>query len=360
MGIESDHLVYEYLSRVGDLAQRRHLPSGERMRLVSGLRDEIDRRRAKYDPDTPAAVRRILDRIGSPEEILDALAEGSGSGESRPARAAAPEAGAGVPVQRGPGRLLGRKSVPAPRPASSSSPAAPAAPAAGPTAASPGAASPHLAGLDELGPDGGGSAEPDWWRVAPGPYGAGPQVEGFAGGIEMPDLPDLFKVPAEEDEAAEAAAKDAGAGGGSRSRAVVRALRERRRLKKEAAAAAAPVAPEAAAVVRAKPHAFLLIAALLLTVGVVSGYWVLLGLGWLLAYASRVLGPAEKKWVVFGLPGVVFAGAVVWVWGRLNHRWGDPLADAQLGEAFQGMWPWLVRGAAVASALYLAWRSRRR
>ncbi|MFE2311072.1 hypothetical protein [Streptomyces sp. NPDC059411] len=78
MGIESDHLVYEYLSRVGDLAQRRQLSSGDRMRLVSGLRDEIDRRRAKYEPETPAAVRRILDRIGTPEEVLDTLSAAPG------------------------------------------------------------------------------------------------------------------------------------------------------------------------------------------------------------------------------------------------------------------------------------------
>ncbi|MFD7030119.1 hypothetical protein ACFWAR_18955 [Streptomyces sp. NPDC059917] len=345
MGIESDHLVYEYLSRVGDLAQRRQLASGDRMRLVTGLRDEIDRRRAKYDPDTPAAVRRILDRIGSPEEILDALAAGRDPAPT-PAPTPAPEGGAGVPVQRGAGRLLGRRPVPPPRPAE-------------PTAAAPvGPASPHLAGMDELGPDGGGSAEPDWWRVGPARYGTGPQVEGFAGGIEMPDLPDLFKVPAEEDEAAEAEATAAAATGGSRGRAALRALRERRRRRKEAAAAAAPGAGEEAG--KPRPHAFLLLAALLLVVGAVTGYWVLLGLGWLVAYLSRVLGPAEKKWVVFGLPGVVFAGAVVWVWGRMNDRWGDPIVDGHLGEAFQGMWPWLVRAAAVASALHLAWRSRRR
>ncbi|MET9639509.1 hypothetical protein ABZY83_24445, partial [Streptomyces virginiae] len=101
MGIESDHLVYEYLSAVGDLAQRRHLSSGDRMRLVAGLRDEIDRRRAKYDPETPAAVRRILERIGTPEEVLDTLGT---------RQAAAPSAGPAAPVpsvpaQRAPGRL---------------------------------------------------------------------------------------------------------------------------------------------------------------------------------------------------------------------------------------------------------------
>ncbi|MGW8778797.1 hypothetical protein ACWGNM_12020 [Streptomyces sp. NPDC055796] len=336
MGIESDHLVYEYLSRVGDLAQRRQLSSGDRMRLVAGLRDEIDRRRAKYEPETPAAVRRILERIGTPEEVLD----GMGASPATETRAATPDPAPAVPTQRGPGRLL-RKSVPEPRPAD--------------TAPAP----PHLAGLDELGADGG--AEPDWWRVAPGPYGAGPQVEGFAGGIEIPEL---FRHPVDEEKPEQAAGPGGApaAEGGSTVRGLLRFLKQRRQARAQAAkAAAAPdaqAAPGAAA--RPKPHAFLLLAAAVLVAGAVTGSWLLLIGGWLLAYASRVLGPAERKAVVFGLPGAVFAGAVVWLWGRLEGRWGTPLTDEGLGVVFQGMWPWLARGAAVASALYLAWRSRRR
>ncbi|MER7465681.1 hypothetical protein [Streptomyces sp. NPDC097981] len=332
MGIESDHLVYEYLSRVGDLAQRRQLSSGDRMRLVAGLRDEIDRRRAKYEPETPAAVRRILERIGTPEEVLD----GVGAPPPPATAAAVPDAAPAVPAQRGPGRLR-RKAVPPPRPAQS-----PPAP-------------PHLAGLDELGS--GGGAEPDWWRVAPGSYGAGPQVEGFAGGLEIPEL---FKDPVEEKpEPAAAPAGAAAAADGSGVRGLVRFLKERRQAK-SAGAAADPAAPAAAAAPRPKPHAFLLLAAVVLVAGAVTGSWLLLVGGWLLAYASRVLGPAERKWVVFGLPGAVFAGAVVWLWGRLEGRWGEPLTDEGLGGVFQGMWPWLARAAAIASALYLAWRSRRR
>ncbi|MER6780001.1 MULTISPECIES: hypothetical protein [unclassified Streptomyces] len=335
MGIESDHLVYEYLSRIGDLAQRRQLSSGDRMRLVAGLRDEIDRRRAKYEPETPAAVRRILERIGTPEEVLD----GMGASPATQTRAATPDPAPAVPTQRGPGRLL-RKSVPEPRPAD--------------TAPAP----PHLAGLDELGADGG--AEPDWWRVSPGPYGAGPQVEGFAGGIEIPEL---FRHPEEEKKpqpaAGTAGAPAAAAGDGSAVRGLVRFLKQRRQARAQAAAAPdAEAAPGAAP--RPKPHAFLLLAAAVLVAGAVTGSWLLLIGGWLLAYASRVLGPAERKAVVFGLPGAVFAGAVVWLWGRLEGRWGTPLTDEGLGVVFQGMWPWLARGAAVASALYLAWRSRRR
>ncbi|WP_371616543.1 hypothetical protein [Streptomyces sp. NBC_00454] len=328
MGIESDHLVYEYLSRVGDLAQRRQLSSGDRMRLVSGLRDEIDRRRAKYEPETPAAVRRILERIGTPEEVLDTLS-------AQPPRwsPAAADPGPAVPAQREPGRLR-RRQVPQPRPAQAPEPAPP-----------------HLAGLDELGA--GEKMEPDWWRVAPGSSNSpGSSVEGFAGGIEIPDL---FKEP-EPDESAGAPGPDPASEQTPERPTLVRFLRERRRAAKADAAAVAD--PPAAA--RPKPHLFLLLAALVLAAGAVSGYWLLLAAGWLLAYASRVLGPTERKLVVFGLPGAVFATAVVWVWGRLNEKWGAPLTDEGLGGVFHDMWPWLARGAAVASALYLVWRSRRR
>lgn len=340
MGIESDHLVYEYLSRVGDLAQRRQLNSGDRMRLVAGLRDEIDRRRAKYDPETPAAVRRILERIGTPEEVLDTL--GTLSGRAPADRAAAPAAfdpGPAVPEQRGPGRLR-RKVVPPPRPA-----------------AEPQNVPPHLAGLDELGPSDG--VEPDWWRVTPGSYGAGPQVDGFAGGIEIPDL---FKE-GPEDEDGDGSAEPPGKPPGApeaRTRAAVRLLRERRRAKRAAKEAAPVVAEVAAAPARPKPNAFLLLAAAVLVVGVVSGYWLLLVVGWLLPYASRVLRPGEHKWAVFGPPGLVLAGAGVWLWGRMNGKWGETLAEDQLSGTLHGMWPWLLRAAGVASALYLVWRARRR
>lgn len=349
MGIESDQLVYEYLSRVGDLAQRRQLSSGDRMRLVAGLRDEIDRRRATYEPETPAAVRRILERIGTPEEVLDTLGTRSGSAASAPSSAgssAPPQPGLSVPVQRGPGRPR-RQSAPPPRPAREE----------------PGNVPPHLAGLDELGPSGG--AEPDWWRVGPGTYGAGPQVEGFAGGIEFPDL---FKEGEEEGPeegreeggagAGKAAAPPGGPAGppGTRARTLVRFLRERRRAKKEAAAAEpGPQGPAA----RPRPNALLLLAAAVLVGGVVTGYWLLLVVGWLLPYASRVLRPAERKWAVFGPPGVVLAGAGVWLWGRMNGTWGETLADDQLSGVVHGMWPWLLRGAALASVLYLVWRARR-
>ncbi|MEU9027762.1 hypothetical protein AB0D46_09530 [Streptomyces sp. NPDC048383] len=339
MGIESDHLVYEYLSRVGDLAQRRQLSSGDRMRLVSGLRDEIDRRRATYEPETTAAVRGILDRLGTPEELLDSVgrpARTAGSGSARtPAPTVAPQS---VPVQRG--RL---RREPAPQPAEE-----------------PRNVPPHLAGLDELGtPDG---VEPDWWRVGPGAasLGSGPQVDGFAGGIEFPDF---LRRPPGEDDAEEGAGDAAGPAAPaepspSRTRRAVRVLRARRERRRQREAAAA--APEAVAPGRTRPHAFLLLAAALLAAGALTGYWMLIALGWLVAYGSRVLGPSERKWVVFGLPGGFFTAAVLWLWGRRVGRWGEELADDGMGAAFQELWPGVIRWAAVATALYLLWRARRR
>ncbi|MFD8148575.1 hypothetical protein [Streptomyces sp. NPDC059708] len=332
MGIESDHLVYEYLSRVGDLAQQRQLSSGDRIRLVSGLRDEIDRRRARFEPETPDAVRAVLRRLGTPEEVLDAAARSAAAPGPAAAPAAAPAAGpVSVPVQRGNRRRPGGKSAPAPEPRN---------------------VPPHLAGLDELGAAASGDGEPDWWRLPS--TGRGPQVEGFAGGIEIPEL---LGLPDEEEPKAAAPPEPPSEGGGG----LLRHLRKRREGR-EAAKAAEAEAGQAkpAKAPRPRPHGFLVLSALLLAAGAVTGYWPLLGAGALLAYVSRVLGPLERKWVILGVPAAVFTLAMLWLWGRTTGRWGEPLPNDRLGPAFQSMWPALARTAGGVLAVYLAWRSRRR
>lgn len=112
--------------------------------------------------------------------------------------------------------------------------------------------------------------------------------------------------------------------------------------------------------VSARQNPLLLFAAVALVVGAVLGSWIALGLGWVIAYASRRLTPAEVKWAVMVLPGAALAGGTVWLWGRSEGRWGEPIATGHMGDAVAETWPWVVRGAAVASALYLAWRSQRR
>jgi hypothetical protein len=103
----------------------------------------------------------------------------------------------------------------------------------------------------------------------------------------------------------------------------------------------------------------LLLAAALLLVGAVLGNLVPLGLGWLIAYLSRRLTPAQSKWAVLGLPGTVAAAGVVWLWGRTEGRWGDPIAEGHMNDAITETWPWVLRTAAVTTALYLLWRTRR-
>lgn len=421
MGIESDQLVYDYLSRVGDLAQQHQLSSGARMRLVSTLRGEIERQRTTEGADSPAAVRRIIGRLGTPDELVGAAA-GSGDGEGAvppPAASARTRSDAGA--RTGPGAAVPRPRIgflrkgpkaseaagasegpdtsagPGPAVKAGSQAGSRGGPRTGPDRSAPPPAAdrsradltespgpdsaqapdeplatpwphpsaPHVLGPDRPGADG-GDGDADWWRLEPGPFDAGTAVPGFFGGIEAPEL--LGRRPAEpdtedkEEGKEEAAQEDGGPGTGEGAdeapRRAPRIPLPRRR--KPAPAAAPAVAAAASAPRRGFAHPLLLLAALLLIAGVVTGSWIPLAGGWLIAYGSRTLSRTEAKWAALGLPGVVVAGALVWVWGRLDGRWGEPIEEGALREVLTGAWPVVVRVAAVASALYLVWRARRR
>jgi hypothetical protein len=348
VGIESDQVVYEYLSRVGDVAQQRQLPSSTRMRLVSELRNEIDRRRAKVTVDSPAAVRRIIAKLGSPDEVVTAA--GGTAGSAPPVVA--------MPVQRDreteeterPRGL--RKAIPRPRPDTPPRPA----PAGRETSQGP-----HLAGLDELGDT---AAQPDWWRVDSSPFGVGDSVPGFVGGVEIPELlkpppPKEEKkpepAPAVEQPAPVPVVKARTAWWRPRTvtgpaEPVVEAVPARRRRFLRAAGSGAG----------GWSNPLLLLAAALLVAGAVLGNLVVLGVGWLIAWASRRLTDAETKWAVVFLPSLSLTAGLVWLWGRNEGRWGEPIAQGHMNDAVAETWPWVVRGAAVASALFLVWRSQRR
>lgn len=362
MGIESDQLVYDYLSRVGDMAQQQQLSSGTRMRLVSALRGEIDRQRVKQAADTPAAVRRIIGKLGTPDELVAAAAS-SADGSLPLPQAPEPEPGPakapGVPRprrpklrkdsrkdSRGDGRKdsSGKGASELPAQASGASPGVPAG---------GGPAAPHRAGTDELGPSG---SETDWWRVEPGPFGEfgeGTAVAGFRGGVEIPAV---LRPPgaAEDEESGEPEEEWEEGEDGEEESAEPAAPRRRWRPRLRRARGGGGGAP------RGFSHPLLLLAAALLVTGAVMGSLLALAGGWLIAYSSRKLSRAEAKWVAMGLPGMVAAGALVWLWGRMDGRWGTPIGDGQMAPAIGQTWPWVVRGAAVASALYLVWRARRR
>ncbi|MCQ8769161.1 hypothetical protein [Streptomyces telluris] len=331
MGIESDQLVYDYLSRVGDIAQRRaDLTSADRMRLVSRLRTEIERRRASEGADTPSAVQRILTGLGSPDEAVDdAGAAGSNSGSG---------SGSGS---------AGR--VPSPR--REGEPARAAVPAGPPSYAAPESpATPAGAGADEM---------PDWWRTDASPYTGGEgahgaargTVHGFTGGIEIPDILKPPPLPGDR----EPSDGSPGPGGrqgehGTEGPEGVDEYAEEdgaQRATLFRRADGAPVPP------------LLLLVALILLVGAVLGNWIVLAVGWGLAYLTRKLSHSESKWAVMGVPGLVVAAGIVWLWGRTEGRWGDPVPEGGLGAAMSDTWPWVLRAAAVGSAMFVVWRSRR-
>ncbi|GAA0640647.1 membrane protein [Streptomyces thermocarboxydovorans] len=351
MGIESDQVVYEYLSRVGDVAQQRQLPSADRMRLVARLRDEIDRRRARAVVDSPAAVRRIISRLGTPDEVVTAASEGA-QGSPEPA---APAPRAAVPLQRDgergergdrgrAGKGVLRKVIPRTRPADqpdggteAASSTAAAAPAA--RERTDGPSPPHRAGMDEMGD----TSRPDWWQVDRGPLGVGDEVPGFTGGIEIPEL---LRPPQPRETEEKQAEPETEA-----------------ELEAEAEVETEPTRRRSVRLLSRKrnwQNPMLLLAAGLLVAGTVLGNLFVLLFGWLIAYASRRLTPAEVKWAVVILPGLALTSGVVWLWGRTNRGWGDPIAEGAMNEAIAETWPWVVRGAALASAAFLVWRSQRR
>ncbi|CAM5347691.1 hypothetical protein ACIPPN_09375 [Streptomyces diastaticus] len=365
MGIESDQLVFDYLSRVGDLAQQRHVPAAERMRLITELRRDIDRRRARPGGDSPAAVRRTLGRLGSPAEVV----AGAGGAAGAPA---APEPPAHTPV-------------PPPRPAEPEAAPEPERPSlrkvfpgARERAAEADPAPPEprrIPGLEDVGrgvsgPDLAG-ASPDWWRVESTPEGLGGgggagtfgsrlpgQVAGFQGGVEIPELlnPGLrWDKPAPADAAAgggearvageveeeaaaeEAVAEPAGAGAGAR----------RRRFSPRALVGGGLGSP------------LLLLAAALLVAGAVLGNVFCLLFGWATAYLTKRLTPLQAKFAALGIPALTLLGGAVWLWGRTEGRWGEVVPEAGMADAVTDLWPVLLRTAAVASAVYLLWRARR-
>ncbi|MGW2619961.1 hypothetical protein, partial [Streptomyces sp. NPDC001500] len=217
-----------------------------------------------------------------------------------------------------------------------------------PAAAADAPSPPHRAPAHELGDS---RESPDWWLHEPTPFGPGEDVHGFVGGVEIPDL---LKPPPSRDaeteaverKAAERQAETAAAG----DPAVDGENAARRRL---------PFLRGPGAQARRWSNPLLLIAAACLVAGAVLGNWFALLVGWLIAYASRRLTDRETKLAVVWLPGLSLTAGLVWLWGRSEGRWGEPIAQGHMNEAVAETWPWVIRGAAVASALFLVWRSQR-
>lgn len=313
MGVESDRLVFDYLSRVGDLAQTA-MPAAQRMQLVAQLRNDIDRERRGADSES--AVRRILGRIGSPDEVVEAAA-GRGDTPRTAAPQEEPPAGSYGPYAKGPGPQVPR----VPRPA-------------------------RAADADGEGRDDAGR---EWWegdgrggRPRAGDELAG--LPGMTGGVFISFDDEELDAQEEPPPGVKAAAEEAVV------EEAVEPVPRRRLLRRKPRAERRP---------RTWGSPVLLLAAALLVVGAAIGSLIPLGLGWLIAYLSRRLSRPQAKFAVLFVPGAFAAGMLVWIWGRDVGKWGAPIAQGQMGQAFQDAYPPTVRLAAVGTALYLLWRNRR-
>ena len=327
VGVESDRLVFDYLSRVGDLAQTA-LPAAQRMRLVAQLRKDIDKERGSAD--NAAAVQRILGRIGSPDEVVEAAAGSASSG-------AGPEPAAFEPVTEPPPGSYGPYAKP-PRPPGTSRKTA------------------------DVPPPRKDDGEPDWWRVDPsggGPLRAGDELAGLpgmTGGVFIPfddeELDQKDPPPRRpEGRLAEGEEEDGEEDEEAYEEKRPRSAGPRRwlpRLRRAAGGGA-----------RRWGSPILLLAAALLVAGAVIGSWIPLLLGWGMGYLSRRLSRPQAKFAVLGIPGATAVGMLVWLWGRDAGKWSTPVAKGQMGQAMQDALPVTVRVAAAASALYLLWRARR-
>jgi hypothetical protein len=302
MGTEGERLIDDYLGQVRDLA-RRALPEDERVRLVTRLRDDIERERQGAGRG-PAAVREILGRLGTPDAVVEEAAS------------------VGLPV--GPdGEVL-----PPPFPGSE---------------VLPGPAAPGFEATED-GFVGGFTAEPDWWRLT---GQGGPPGYGSRPAVKEPERP---AEPAEREP--------------EPVRPRPRWLPGRRRAPQAPteAVAEAVAEPGAAAVplpARILPFWTESLAALLLVAGTVAGLFAIVAAGWVLAYYSRRLTRTQARIAALGPPLLTVGATSFWLWGRTHGKWGPALTDPRITPALHHEFPVMLRVAALASAAYLVWHINR-
>ena len=377
MGIESDQVVYDYLSRVGDLAQATSLTAAERARLVSGLREAIDTRRGGAPPSgtsvrgEASAVKKILNGIGSPDEVVRRAVH---NGVPRPSDGRAGRGGGEESYAGG-----GGPSVPA-----QSGPPPGERPGAGDGAAEgrwrfgdwagTGSRAAGGAGTGAGTGAGGGGGGDGWTRSGPG---VRPDLDGLPGwradfepdflGVDVPGAGGA--VPGRRDPEADPEAED---GDEAPPEAAVPLSKKRvaagpprrsllRRLIGPPPPVMVPVQPAVVAVPRSRLPLVESLATLVLAASAVLGLWYVAAVGWLLAYTGRRIGRQAAHFAGLWLPLLVACGAGYWLYQQAHGQpAAHPLTDAQFQAATRSAISVGLRAAAGCSAAFLAWRISRR
>jgi hypothetical protein len=359
MGIESDHVVYDYLSRVGDLAQSTPLTAAERAQLVAGLRSAIDGQRAGTGggPVSPraekSAVQKILKRIGTPDEVVRRAVVGGVPQPPARREVRAEERGAGPQV-----------------PVHSSAPPADQGPWSGPlpedwwsSASDRGAgASAEEAGTGRLRgamlaefPGWRTTLEPDFLDLDPRFAARGAADRGAADphGTD-PDADGAARVPGPRGPAGDETVPAPG-------RPLLSRLLGRQPAQVAEAAADAEEAVEAVpAPVRGPLPPLASLALLVLLAAAVLGLWYVALLGWILAYVAHRIGRAAAHAAGLWLPLLVAAVFAFWFY---SHTHGQPaghqLTGAQFTASLRSTTAVWLRTAAACSTAFLAWRISR-
>ncbi|WP_042376898.1 hypothetical protein [Streptacidiphilus melanogenes] len=349
MGIESEQLVYDYLSRVGDLAgQTGGLTAAERVRLVNDLRQAIDSQRAASSSSSRSSaraevgsVRKILAGLGTPEQVVRRAAGGGGASVG---------SGPAVPTT----------SAPTP----SARPATPSVPTQGPAPAIEGRAEFVRADAGSVPASGA-----QWWTFESGgsgfPGGGGVrmiQPPGWSGSFEgdflVPDgtavVDPVTGLPSAQPAAG--AAAGTGVNGAGEVGPPVPTQPKPGLLRRLRGGA-----PGGTSVPRASIPFVEALATLVLVGAAVTGLWYVAILGWLLAYAGRRFGHGVGRVAALWIPGLMAAACGFWLYSKSGHTPGHPaLTNAQVTAATHNAYTFWLRGSSTLSAAFLAWRITRR
>lgn len=84
-----ESLVEDYLNDVAERLKATNLPRDERRELLTDLRGHIDQLRTQRPAETEADMLNILDRLGSPEDVVAAARAESATAEPATTSAAA-------------------------------------------------------------------------------------------------------------------------------------------------------------------------------------------------------------------------------------------------------------------------------
>ncbi|MEZ0065092.1 hypothetical protein ABIA32_001080 [Streptacidiphilus sp. MAP12-20] len=342
MGIESEQLVYDYLSRVGDLAGASPaLTAADRARLVNTLRQTIDAQQAATAPRTARAevgsVRKILAGLGTPDEVV-----------SRAAGGALPASAAEV-VRR-----------------------APAAPSVSAQASAPVIEGRADFVRADAGNEGNTGYATDWWTLGGGAaegsggYEGGIPVvrpPGWAGGfVDELDPSSAYRAGLVDPVTGIPTARQPEPAASTPAAAPKRGLL-RRVLTPPTASAPSP-APEVAQPVTVPrlPIPFVeALATLVLVAAAVTGLWYVALLGWLFAYGGRRLGRGVGRFAALWVPGLTATACGFWLYSRAGHAPGHPgLTSAQMTAATHNAFAFWLRFSSGFSAAFLAWRISRR